>query len=109
MTATATLYNPQGNLFVPQQGNYIDFLRFHGEHPRVYMLFEKFALQLIAAGHKKLGAKNIIERIRWEYATGSKDDKGFKINNNYTCYYSRLFVRHHPQYEKFFEYRKVKN
>lgn len=101
----------QGNLVDPAgQSNYNKFLKFHGDFPKVYELFEKFTLQLIYKGHTKLGAKMIIERIRWEMATdNSKDDKGFKINNNYTCYYSRLFGQKHPQYAKFFEYREVKN
>jgi len=102
-----TLNNIQGNLFTQQNGNYVDFLVFHSTYPKVYMLFEKYALQLIAAGHTKLGAKMIIERIRWEFATGSKDADGFKINNNHTCFYSRLFITNHPQYKDFFEFRKV--
>ena len=65
------------------------FKAFHEKYPQVYQLFEKFSIQLIEAGHKTLGSKMIIERIRWEYVTNSKDDEGFKINNNFTCYYSR--------------------
>lgn len=100
----------QGNLFDPGlDTNYNKFLKFHHDNPRVYELFEKFSIELIYKGHVKLGAKMIIERIRWEMATGSKDDQGFKINNNYTCYYSRLFAQRKPQYAKYFDYREVKN
>jgi len=74
---STTLYNPQGNLFTGNnQGNYLKFLVFHSENPVVYRLFEKFALQLIDSGHDKLGAKMIIERIRWEMKTKSKDAAG---------------------------------
>lgn len=108
--ATTSLYIPQGNLFAANdQGNYLKFLVFHSEHPVVYRLFEKFALQLIANGQEKLGAKMIIERIRWEMSTNSKDTAGFKINNNYTCYYSRLFIKNHPQHSEKFEFREIKN
>ena len=110
MTTTA-LHIPQGNLFdINNESNYNRFLEFHAKYPKVYELFEKFTLQLIYNGHTRLGAKMIIERIRWEMATdGSKDAKGFKINNNYTCFYSRLFVRKNPKHSKIFEFREVKN
>lgn len=106
---TTTLYNPQGNLFNAHADDaYVKFLVFHSEHPTVYKLFEKFALQLINNGHEKLGAKMIIERIRWEMSTQSKDAAGFKINNNYTCYYSRLFIKNHPEHSEKFEFREIK-
>lgn len=96
-------------LFAPiEQSNYKRFLDFHVLHPQVYRLFEKFALQLIERGHKKLGAKMIMERIRWEITTGSKDNDGFKINNNYTAYYSRLFIKNNPQYRDYFEFREIR-
>ena len=31
---------------------------------------------------------------------------GFKVNNNYKAFYSRLFMVEHPQYEDFFRTRK---
>lgn len=108
MVETA-LYNPQASLFsTNDQDNYLKFLVFHSEHPQVYRLFEKFAKQLIENGFKKLGAKMIIERIRWEMSTKSKDAAGFKINNNYTCYYSRLFIKNNPEHSDKFEFREIK-
>jgi len=98
----------QLDLFVMGPSIYKNFLRFNEQYPQVYLLFEKFALQLIHAGKKKLGAKMILERIRWEIATGSKDEEGFKINNNYTAYYSRWFIRNHPQYAEYFEFRTIR-
>lgn len=110
MSETAALYQVQGNLFQPEIGNYSKFLVFHTQYPVVYRLFEQFSLELIGRGHKKLGSKMIIERIRWEISlNGAKDGDGFKINNNYTCYYSRLFIRNNPQYRDYFEFREVKN
>ncbi len=99
---------PQLDLFNPKSSQYESFLRFHIKYPQVYRLFEKFAMQLISKGHKTLGSKMIIERIRWEVATESMDEDGFKINNNYTCYYSRLFMKNNPQYADYFETREIK-
>lgn len=99
----------QGELFVMGKSNYVDFLDFHTKNPQVFLLFEKFAMQLIQAGHDKLGAKMIMERIRWEISTGgAKDKDGFKINNNYTAYYSREFIKKHPQYRDCFEFRTIR-
>jgi hypothetical protein len=99
----------QTELFVMGRSNYVDFLHFNTKCPQVYLLFEKFAFQLIAAGHTKLGAKMILERIRWEISIGGvKDDDGFKINNNYTAYYSRQFVKNNPAYEDYFEFRVIR-
>lgn len=98
----------QGELFVMGPSVYVKFLKFHTAYPQVYLLFEKFALQLIQAGKVKLGSKMIMERIRWEISTSAKDDEGFKINNNYTAYYSREFVKKHPQYRDYFEFREIR-
>lgn len=84
------------------------FAGFHKEHPRVFMLFKVFALQLLQNGHKKIGAKMIMERVRWECFTGSKDMKGYKINNDYIAHYARLFAKEFPQYEDCFEFRILK-
>jgi hypothetical protein len=90
-------------------GIYRRFTEFHEQYPQVYLLFKKFAKALIDAGNKKLGSKMIIERIRWEYKTGSKDPEGFKINNNFTAHYARLFIKDHPQYSEYFETRELKS
>lgn len=88
---------------------YVKFLDFHTKNPQVYLLFERFAKQLIERGHKKLGARMIIERIRWEAATGgAKDDDGFKINNMFIAHYARTFIKNNPQYTEYFELREIK-
>lgn len=84
------------------------FYKFHNENPEVYRLFDLFAKQLLKKGWDKIGAKMIMERIRWEYATQSKDDRGFKINNDFICHYSRLFMKNNPQHEGCFETRSLK-
>lgn len=99
----------QAEMFVLGRNNYVDFLDFHTKNPQVYLLFEKFALQLLNAGNEKLGAKMIMERIRWEISTGgAKDEHGFKINNNYTAYYSREFIKRNPKHKDCFEFRTIR-
>jgi hypothetical protein len=99
----------QGELFCLGKSNYKNYLHFHTKFPQVYLLFERFAMQLINSGHTKLGSKMIMERIRWEISTGgAKDSDGFKINNNYTAYYSREFIKNHPEYMEYFEFRVIR-
>jgi len=96
------------SLFGDNKSIYDQFVRFHRQHPKVYELFKAFSLQLIKKGKTTLGAKMIIERIRWEMETGSHDEAGFKINNNYTAHYARLFMQEHKEYTGYFETREIK-
>lgn len=84
------------------------FEKFHSDNPNVYALFKRFAFQLMNAGVKKMGAKLIIERIRYETAIKTKGDD-FKINNNHTCYYSRLFIFDYPEYKRYFTFKSINN
>lgn len=81
------------------------FLKFHKANPRVYQLFEMFTLQVIQSGRKQYGAKAIFERVRWESTIISRGDD-FKLNNNYTAYYARLYMEAHPEHAGFFETRQ---
>lgn len=108
-TATALpAITTQPTLFDDEQSVYKQFLAFHAKYPKVYDLYKAFCFQLINKDYTKIGSKMIIERIRWEIATGSKDDAGFKINNNYTAHYARLFAQEYPQYKDYFEFREIK-
>ena len=84
------------------------FREFHLKNPKVYILFEAQALGAIAKGRKKIGAKSIMEWIRWElYHNITKGS--FKLNNNFTSYYVRIFIRHHPQHADKFEIRRLRS
>lgn len=88
---------------------YAKFLYFHTRYPQIYLWFERYALELIRQGQTKLGAKMIIERVRWEVAMAvDKTEHSFKIDNNYICHYARLFTKNHPEYLTFFEFRALR-
>lgn len=84
------------------------FLTFHKENPQIYTLVVHFAKEAIAAGFKHYGMQQIIGRVRWHTGVETRDEAGFKINNNFLPYYSRMFHRDYPQYAGFFRTRKVK-
>ena len=86
-----------------------EFEAFHRDNPSVWLLFERFTYAVIRRGHKRYSARTVIHRIRWHtdvetttYATG------FKINNNHSPYYSRMWDEKHPEHAGFFEQRIVK-
>lgn len=84
------------------------FEMFHRGNPKVYYLYKKVALSLIEAGLQKIGSKMIIERIRYESKL-STTGHDYKINNNFTCYYSRKFCRDFPQYTDKFYFKSLNN
>jgi hypothetical protein len=81
------------------------FLRFHEANPIVWDLFERFALQAIAAGRHGYGSAAIFERIRWHMAIETVGEP-IKLNNNYRAYYARMFAAKHPEHAGFFRCRK---
>jgi hypothetical protein len=82
----------------------LPFLKFHAKNPHVYELFKRFANEAIAAGRKRFSSKIICERIRWHTLIETSDEI-WKINNNYTADYARLFMQDFPQYEGYFATR----
>ena len=82
------------------------FEKYHAENPQIYRVFKRFAIEAINAGCKHLGAQTIVERVRWE--TNVMGNDGYKINNNYSAYYSRLFMKEFPQHVGFFATRTAK-
>jgi len=80
------------------------FLSFHKENPHVYRMFRKFALQATGK-RKRFSARTIVEVMRWNTSIVTDDPEGFKINDHWIPYYSRMFERELPQWKGFFERR----
>ena len=81
------------------------FWRFHQDNPRVYEMFKRFTFRAIRAGFTHYSAKSICERMRWHTDIETRDEE-FRLNNNYTAYYARLFMEDHPQHDGFFRKRE---
>jgi len=84
-----------------------DFEEFDRENPKMWELFKKFAFRAIRKGFKHYGAKTIFEAIRY-HCNIVTSDPDFKLNNNYTAYYARKFHRTFPEYDGFFETRRIR-
>lgn len=79
---------------------------FHAEHPQVWRLFRQFTQELIDRGFTHYSAKGVFERIRWETAEADTGKSEFKLNNNYSAFYARAFMRLHPEHDGFFRTRQ---
>jgi hypothetical protein len=87
---------------------YRAFALYHSENPHIYVLFKRFVADAVAANKERISARFIIERVRWEVevATRRSGDDGFKINNNFSAFYGRLYLRERPEHLPFFELRE---
>jgi hypothetical protein len=73
----------------------------HKANPQVWEYFERFSLEVVKMGRKKVSHWLIINRIRWEVymETTGKD---FKISNDYIAFYARLWKKRHPEHAALF-------
>jgi hypothetical protein len=56
-------------------------------------------------GRKTFGAKAICEGIRWDFSARTDSEEEYKVNNNYTAYFARLFHEQFPHHDGFFKTR----
>jgi hypothetical protein len=79
----------------PLNGIHKRQLEFHNQNPNVYKLFDKYAKECLAAGIRKMSSDMILHRIRW-YHTIETTGKDFKISNDFSPYYARLWMNYNP-------------
>lgn len=80
---------------------------FHKKNPQVYELVEHFTFEVIKRGFKNYSIKSVFERIRWHTDVETTGVK-FKLSNNHTAYYARLFMVKNPDYEGFFRTKQTR-
>jgi len=85
------------------------FEGFHGSHPEVYELFKRFAWELRNAGQKRIGAKAVWERLRYETQVNPERYSGFKLNNNFTSRYARRLIADDPSFRSLIEVRRLQS
>lgn len=73
------------------------FWRFHQDNPDVYERLVVMARSMVTRGRSRIGMKMLFEVLRWEYFMSTETDEPFKLNNNYTAYYSRLIEHNNPE------------
>jgi hypothetical protein len=82
------------------------FAEFHSEHPEVYRWVAQFTFELIHRGYQNYSIDGVLMRVRWEKDINYDTSAGFKINNNYSAFYARMFMEEFPDHEGFFRTRR---
>jgi len=102
----------QGDLFAPWPAWSPDspagkFELFHASNPIVFETLVKEARRWMAEGRGKLGISLLIGRVRWVLSLKlQRDGDGFRINDHYGPFYSRLLMYTYPEFEGLFETRR---
>lgn len=81
-----------------------EFVAFHRANPEVYRLFDRYCREAIRSGRTRLGAKMVVERMRW-FTDIETSDGEFKLRNDFTAFYARLWQIRHPEHPAFFRER----
>lgn len=81
------------------------FWNFHLKNPEIWRLFQKFCAELTQAGRKRYSARAIFHRIRWHYAISTTDPE-FKICNNWSPFYAKMWLTLNPHHPNFFQLKK---
>lgn len=69
------------------------FDRFHAANPWVAAELRRMALDLVRAGHDRVGIGMLYEVLRWRYMRGTTDTSStFRLNNNYRSRYARMLA-----------------
>lgn len=78
----------------------------HKQNPQVWEYFERFALEAVNKGRKKISHWLIINRIRWEISIMTTGGE-FKISNDHIAFYARLWKATYPQYAELFTTKRM--
>ena len=83
-----------------------DWWEWHKANPQVWQYFERFSLEAVSKGRKKISHWLIINRIRWEVNIVTTGDD-FKISNDYIAFYARLWKALYPQHKDLFTTKRM--
>lgn len=83
-----------------------DWWEWHKANPMVWKYFERFSMEAVGKGRRKISHWLIINRIRWEVniVTTGED---FKISNDYIAFYARLWKARHPAHKDLFNIKRM--
>ena len=76
-------------------------------NPWVLPTLESLVADWLAAGHKRVGLKQMWEVLRWRYGQTTGDT--FKVNNDFTSRASRDLLELHPEWADAIETRCLRS
>jgi len=84
------------------------FKAYHEKNPHIFREFKRYATEMRQV-RSKSSAWLIVNRIRWDKDIHSNADEEFKIANEYIALYARLLIHNSPEFEGFFNLKKMKS
>lgn len=81
------------------------FLEWFNQNQKAWTTFKRYASQALL-NKRKVGAKAVAERVRWDSEVESLGRWDFKVNNNYVAYLARLYNANVKQ--EYFETRETR-
>lgn len=86
----------------------VRFKTFHQKNPHIYKEFTALAYDMRNTGRTRYSGRTIIEKMRWDYDIKTKGDV-FKVNDDFVPIYVRVLIHERPEFETFFELRRVRS
>lgn len=74
----------------------------------IFQHFESVARQVYAKGRRRYSARRILEDMRYDTPLTETGNSGWKLNNDHTPDFARLYLLLHPEQKGFFELRERK-
>lgn len=90
------------------------FIAFDQSNPHVFTIFKRFAIEALEAvmrqNRKRIGAKMIWERCRWESEVTTLEPTGqpYVFNNDYVSRYARKLAAEDHRFYDCFQFRALK-
>tara|TARA_Y100000593_G_scaffold74079_1_gene136179 strand:- start:701 stop:1123 length:423 start_codon:yes stop_codon:yes gene_type:complete len=97
--------------FVEKFTDWEKFKSLHKNKPEIYKEFCRVTDALISRGHKQYSAYGVMHIVRfsvWKEGVTMQPEEDFKISNNMTPFYARLYIRDFPEHEDFFVTKPIK-
>lgn len=87
------------------------FESYHQANPQVFETLVREARRWMRERPgQKIGINLLVGRVRWVLTLKTQTDAdGFKINDHFAPYYSRLMVHRHPEFADLFDLRRSFN
>jgi hypothetical protein len=82
-------------------------VRFHEQNPQVMELLARLTRRARARStSQRVGFRMVWEMARWMYVRSTRDDSGFKLNNNLQAWYARELMTRFPDLAGVFHLRE---
>lgn len=109
-TPYGVTYSGHAAVTTPQHDTDLDarFAEWLRENGHVLDQFCEMARAAKRAGRQRIGAKRLIEIMRWDTNTQTTGDT-FKFNNSFTSRLVRAAIARHPELDGFFEQRELRS